>query len=262
MFCRNPIRGETARQQVVAQSGNDKVDLIIADLARQQSIREAVSTFNDRHERLDVLINNAANFDITMKKPQLTEDGTETIFATNHLAPFLLTTLLLDRLKASAPARVINVASKGLLSYPFLTIDFDNLNGQKKFSAQHAYYQSKLAQIIFTYDLAERMKKEGVTVNCIRVPTVKLDEGRYDHVPSFLRAIYRFKMRFAITPEAMAQAYVDLATSPDYATLTGQYVDENCQPLKAPRHTQDYVLRQQLWDVSVALTRMSSTPVL
>ncbi len=261
LLSRNAQRGEAARRQIIAQSGNDAIDLLIADLASQKAIRQAVDTFAQRHDRLDVLINNAANFDITVKRPQMTADGVETIFATNHLAPFLLTTLLADRLKASRPARVINVASKGLLTYPFLTVDFDNLDGAKKFSAQHAYYQSKLAQIIFTFDLAERMKEAGITVNCVRVPAIRLDDGRYDQVPALLRAVYKFKMQFAMTPEAMAETYIKLATSPEYTQMTGQYVDENCQVLPPPRNTQDRAVWRKLWETSAALTHVND-PVL
>lgn len=255
MLARNPQRGEAAQQQVIEQSGNPNVDLIIADMASQSSIRAAVATFIGRHRRLDALINNAANFDISMQRPQLTADGVETIFATNHLGPFLLTTLLLDTLKASAPSRVINIASKGLLTYPFLRIEFDNLNGQQKFSAQHAYYHSKLAQVIFTLDLAQRLKDTGVTVNCIRVPSVQLDAGRYDHVPALLRSIYQLKMRFALTPEVMSNLYVDMATADKYASATGQYVDENGQPVSLPRHAQDRELWRKLWLVSEDLTQ-------
>ncbi len=110
----------------------------------------------------------------------------EVVFATNHLGPFLLTHSLLDTLKASAPARVLNVASKGLMTYPFLSIEFDNLNGQRRFTTQHAYYHSKLAQIMFTFDLAERLRGTGVTVNCLRVPNVQIDEGRYEYLTGWL----------------------------------------------------------------------------
>ena len=256
MMCRNQQRGQAAQQQIIAETGNNKVDLILVDFASQQSILEAVAEFTSRYTRLDVLINNAANFDITQKSPTLTDDSVETIFATNHLAPFLLTNLLLPILKASTSARILNVASKGLIAHPFLHIEFDNLNGQRKFNAAHAYYHSKLAQVIFTYDLAERLAGTGVTVNCIRVPAVKLDSGRYDHIPPLLRAIYRFKMRFSLTTEAMAATYIQLATAPQFAAINGVYFDENCQPVKSSRQSYDRAVWGQLWDVSTKLTRL------
>lgn len=154
MVCRNVPAGEQVRQEIVSQTGNQAVAVMMCDLSSQQSIRQFVADFSAKYPRLDVLINNAANFDHTLKQPTLTEDGVEVIFATNHLGPFLLTNLLLDQLKASAPSRVLTVASQGLVTYPFLSIEFANLNGQNKFSTQHAYYHSKIAQVMFTFDLS------------------------------------------------------------------------------------------------------------
>lgn len=166
MACRSMERGAAARDEVRQVSAGGSVDLMQVDLASLSSVRRFASELQTRYSRLDVLIHNAANFDLSMKKPVLTGDGLETIFATNHVAPFLLTWLLLDMLKSSAPSRIITVASKGLMLYPNLDIEFDNLQGSRKFSPQHAYYHSKLAQVMFTYDLAERLKGTGVTVNC------------------------------------------------------------------------------------------------
>jgi NAD(P)-dependent dehydrogenase (short-subunit alcohol dehydrogenase family) len=261
MLCRHPQRGEAARRQVIAESGNDQVALLLVDMASQASIRTAAADLAGRYPHLDGLINNAANFDITQKQPQQTADGVETIFATNHLGPFLLTNLLRPQLQASGSARVLNIASKGLLTYPFLKIEFDNLSGERKFNAQHAYYHSKLAQIIFTYDLAERLKPDNVAVNCIQVPAVRLDAGRYEHVPAPLRAIYRLKMRFALTPEAMAATYIRLATAPEFAGVTGQYLDEQGRTVKSPPSSHDRATWQRLWEVSEALTKSSAAIV-
>ena len=159
LACRSKERGEKALQDVKQSSKNNKVELMQVELSSQASIREFVQKFKDNHRHLDVLIHNAANFDQTLKHPVLTSDGVETIFATNHIGIFLMTDLLLDVLKSSAPSRIITVASKGLVAYPFLDIEFDNLNGERKFSTQHAYYQSKLAQVMYSYDLAEKLKE-------------------------------------------------------------------------------------------------------
>jgi NAD(P)-dependent dehydrogenase (short-subunit alcohol dehydrogenase family) len=260
MACRSAERGEAARQEVIAGSGNADVHLLQVDLSSQAAIRAAVAEFEARFDRLDVLINNAANFDHRLKAPVLTAEGIETVFATNHLGPFLLTNLLLPRLKASALARVINVASKGLITYPRLSIEFDNLNGQRKFSMQHAYYHSKLAQVMFTYDLAERLAGSGVTANVIRVPVVRLDEGRFDHIPGWMQAIYRLKMRLAaISPEEMAETYLYLAASPEAAALTGQYIDENRKPVKSSPSSYDRAVWHRLWNVSAQLTGLGET---
>lgn len=259
MVCRSQERGETAQKNIIHETGDTEVQLILVDLSSQQSIREGVTKFLDDNSQLDVLINNAANFDITQKQVIKTQEGIETIFATNHLAPFLMTNLLLPALKASQAGHIINIASKGLIAHPFLDIEFDNLNGEKKFSPSHAYYHSKLAQIMFTFDLAEKLKNDGIRVNCIRVPAVKLDGGRYEHIPAFLRAIYRFKMSFSLSTDEMATAYINLATSKDYEQTTGAYIDEDGKIVKASGKAYNQETWQKLWDVSVNLTNLQET---
>jgi NAD(P)-dependent dehydrogenase (short-subunit alcohol dehydrogenase family) len=253
MACRNPERGLKAMQDVIALTGSNKVDLLPMDLSSQASIRDAVDQFNDRHLRLDVLIHNAANFDHTLKQPVLTADGVETVFATNHLGPFLLTYLLLDTLKANAPSRIITVASKGLMTYPFLDIEFDNLNGECKFDMQHAYYHSKQAQVMFTFDLAERLKGTGVTVNCVRVGNVAIPDERLDHLPGWLLKVYAMKRKFAMTPEKMAETYTWLAAEPSIQNLTGGYFDAPNVPVKANKNAYNRETWKRLWDVSAKL---------
>jgi NAD(P)-dependent dehydrogenase (short-subunit alcohol dehydrogenase family) len=254
MACRSAERGEAALAEVKVKSGNPSVELEVVDLASQESIRRFVTGFKGRHSTLHVLINNAANFDQALKRPVLTGEGVETLFATNHLGPFLMTNLLLDTLKASAPARVLNVASKGLLTFPWLQIEFDNLNGEKKFSTTHAYYHSKLAQVMLTYDLARRLEGTGVTVNCIRVTNVALDWDRLSGLPGWMRAMYRLKRRFSITPEKMAETYLYLAASPEVENVTGKYWDENNRQVPSSKHSYDEPAWKQLWDVSERLT--------
>ena len=257
MACRNQDRALPVRDEIRRQSDNPGVKVAQVDLSSQASIRKMAAAFQLEYDRLDVLINNAANFDQTIKKPILTEDGVETVFATNHLGPFLLTNLILEMLNASAPARVLNVASKGLLSFPFLSIEFNNLYGEKKYSVAHAYYQSKLAQLMFTFDLAKRLQGSGVTVNCIRVTNVRLDDDRLGHLPGWMRSLYSFKARMAITSENMAETYLNLAARPEFAEVSGTYFDENCHPVKASARTYDTEVWQKLWDTSAGLVGMS-----
>src|SRR5690554_3426022 len=179
IVCRNAESGSNAVEEIKRQTKNPNVMMIQADMSSQKTVRQLAETVISKYDRLDVLIHNAANFDLSQKKPLLTTEGVEQIFATNHLGPFLLTHLLLDLLtKNQAPGRVITIASKGLMAYPRLTIEFDNINGEQKYSPTRAYYHSKVAQLMFTYQLAEKLKNSGITVNCIRVPSVKVDEGR------------------------------------------------------------------------------------
>ena len=253
MLCRNKESGQSALEEIIYQSKNPFARLMIADLSSQKSIRAFAVEFQARYNHLHVLINNAANFDLNLKKPQLTEDGIETIFATNHLGPFLLTNLLIEKLKASAPSRVINVASKGLVAYPFLNIEFDNLNGEKRYSAMHAYYHSKLAQVMFTYELARRLNETGVTANCIRVPNVAISDERLENIPKVLQVFYRQKRRFSITPERMAESYLYLAASPDLVNVSGKYFDEHNRQVSSSRNSYNEEVWKKLWEISTTL---------
>ncbi len=263
--CRSAERGRQARDEICLAAESPKVELMLVDLSVQASIYQFAGEFLRRHARLDVLIHNAANFDLSLKRPVLNVDGVETIFATNHLGPFLLTQLLLNRLKASAPSRILTVASKGLIAYPFLDIAFDNLNGERRFSPQHAYYQSKLAQVMFTYDLAERLRGTGVTVNCVRVTNVALADERTVNVAGWKRRLYRLKRRMAITPERQAETYVYLATDPAVAAVTGGYWDEHNRQVRSNAKSYSRATWNRLWVVSEQMvsehTRVEPAPV-
>ena len=255
MACRSPERGERAREEIVRESGNQNTALMTLDMSSQDSIRQFATEFQQRYQRLDALIHNAANFDLTLKQPLLTADGVETIFATNHVGVFLLTGLLLDLLKRSAPSRVITVASKGLMAYPFLDIEFDNLNGERKFSAQHAYYHSKLAQVMYTFELAERLQGTGVTVNCVRVGNVALADDRLENIPDFMKKAYALKKRFALTPEEQARTYAYLAADPAVEGISGGYWDENKKQVKSSANTYKPETRQKLWQATEGMIR-------
>jgi len=256
MVCRSLERGRKAMQEIIAITGTETIDLIRMDLASQASIRDGVDQFYDRHQHLDVLIHNAANFDQSLKKPVMTVDDLETVFATNHLAPFLLTHLLLEKLKASAPSRIITVSSKGLISYPFLKIEFDNLNGERKFNLQHAYYHSKQAQVMFTFDLARRLEGTGITVNCVRVGNVAIPDARLTHLPGWMRKAYNMKRKFAMSPEKMAETYVWLAGDPSMQKTTGGYFDAPNVPVKANKAAYNQETQKKLWDVSTKLIKI------
>lgn len=232
---------------------------MLVDMASQASIRQFVEEFKKKHQRLDVLIHNAANFDTRLKKPVITADAVEMIFATNHVGIFLMTDLLLDLLKASAPSRIITVASKGLVAYPFMDIEFDNLNGERKFSPQHAYYHSKLAQVMYTYELAERLKGTGVTVNCVRVTNVALPEDRISNQPKWLQNLYKIKRKMSITPERQAETYVYLAADPAVENITGGYWDENNRQVSSSRNSYNRETWKRLWQESERMAGIRGT---
>jgi NAD(P)-dependent dehydrogenase (short-subunit alcohol dehydrogenase family) len=254
MACRSMERGAQALADVRAQSGSLQVYLMQVDMSSQESIREFASEFLERYGQLHVLVHNAANFDHTQKAPVLTADGIETVFATNHLGPFLLTHLLLERLKASAPSRIITVASKGLISYPFLDIELDNLAGERKFNLQHAYYHAKQAQVMFTLDLAERLRGTGITVHCVRVGNVAIPDERLTHLPRWMRRMYEIKRKFSISPEKMAETYVWLAADPIGQQQSGGYWDAPGVAVKANKNAYNRETQQRLWHISANLT--------
>lgn len=253
MACRSIERGSLALEEVKQKSQSDNVDLMQVDLSSQKSIHSFAEAFINKYPRLDVLINNAANFDHSLKKATLTSDGIETIFATNHVGIFLLTHLLLDVLKNSSPSRIINVASKGLMVYPFLDIEFDNLNGERKFDTQHAYYHSKLAQVMFTYEMADQLKKSGVTVNCVRVTNVAIPDERLGHLPAWLRKIYEIKRSMSITPEKQAETYTYLAADPSVEKITGGYWDENNRQVRSSANSYNRNTWKKLWEVTAKM---------
>jgi NAD(P)-dependent dehydrogenase (short-subunit alcohol dehydrogenase family) len=253
LACRSEARGKKAAEEILGRHPAAELDVVVVDMASQASIQQFAKTFLSKYKKLDVLIHNAANFDLTMRKPVLTEDGIETIFATNHVGPFLMTKLLGEIMEKSAPGRVITIASKGLLLYPNLTIEFDNLNGQRKYSPQHAYYHSKQAQIMFTYQLAERMKNKGISANCIRVTNVALPDEKIAHLPAWQQKIYKLKRSKAITPEQQAEVYKYLAVSPEVEGITGKYWDESKCQVNSNQKSYNRETWQRLWEATDAL---------
>lgn len=258
MVCRDATGGQAALDEVQWASHSTNVELAVGDLASQASVRALAKDLNDRYGRVDVLINNAGTFGFALRGRTLTEDGVETILATNHLGPFLLTNLLVETLRASAPARVVNVAARGLMwpsSSP--SIDLDNLNGERGFNPTQAFDQSKLAQVMFTYELARRLHGTGVTANAVRVGNVRLDRGRLDRAPLAVRVALELKQRFAVPPEKLAETYVWLATAPELEDVSGGYFDEHNSVVKSPRSTYEPEACARLWKLSEEMTGLS-----
>ncbi len=244
MVCRDEGRGDAARQEIIAESGNEAVDLLIADLASQAEVRRLVDEFRSRYNKLQVLVNNAG---LQLWERSMTVDGHETTFAVNHLAPFLLTSLLLDVIKASAPARIVNVSS---MVHKWSSIDFDSLMGEKRYSSNRAYFQSKLANVLFTYELARRLEATGVTVNCLEPGMVRTRLARdYRGFFGFMANLWRVFMK---TPEKGAETSIYLASSPEVEGLTGGYFG-NKRPLKSSRDSCNEALARRLWKVSAEL---------
>ena len=173
------------------------------------------------------MINNAADFDLSIKQPVLTKDGLEKQFATNVVAPFLLSQSFIPLLKESESGRILNISSQGLQAYPFIKLNFDNLKGEQSYSPSKTYYQNKLALLMLS--LAMRTRNKDVIIQAIRVPSVKVDMKRYSHLSSFMKNLYKLKSRFSISPEEMAQTYVALATG---TAITAFYTMKNAKKSK------------------------------
>ncbi|MCP4501124.1 MAG: SDR family NAD(P)-dependent oxidoreductase [Deltaproteobacteria bacterium] len=258
MACRNLQRGEAAKQEIEENVPDAQLEVLSLDTSSMKSVRTFADDFNARFENLDVLINNAGNFDLKQRSPVLTDEGFETIFATNYLGPWLLSHLLLEKLKSSSSARILNVGSKGLMAFPFLDIEQDNLDGSRKFTPTHAYYLSKLCLLSATHEMARRLESTGVVVNMVRVPAVQVDLSRLPVLPSWQIAIYKMKRRFSLTPAQMAETYSWLAMHPDTQSLNGALVDENHKVVDSPKSARDLDKATLLWQKTTEMLGVSA----
>ncbi|WP_368646274.1 SDR family NAD(P)-dependent oxidoreductase [Alkalibacterium putridalgicola] len=250
--CRNEERGRTALEDIRAKSGSEEVELLLIDMSSQASIKKAAETVKLRHPVLDILIHNAADFDISRKKPKFSKEDVEMVWATNHIGPVLLTDLLMDELKRSEQGRVLTVSSQGLVMHPFLKVDLEDPElRESKYSVEKAYYQSKLAQVMYTYWLADKLKDTPITVNAIRVTNVKVDLDRYPDLSAIMKRMYAVKSRFSISPEEMAETYTYLALSPEMNTVSGKYFDEKRQTVPSSKYSQDKDNISQVMDLTL-----------
>lgn len=235
--CRNRERGEAALADIRSASGSTSVSLVVIDMASRESIRRGCEALREAGcTRLDTILHNAAEFDISRKTPVRSPDGVETVWAANHLGPVLLTHLLDRELSASGEGRVVTVSSKGLLVHPLLKVRLEDPEFTRGgYRPDLAYYQSKLAQVMYTTWLSGRYAGSGKTANCVRVPNVRVDLGRYPNLSPLQKRLYSVKRRFARDPSEMARLYVWLASSPDLRGVTGAYFDERRRQVEASR---------------------------
>ena len=218
------------------------MDAFAADMSVQAGVRRLAAQAADTYPHLDVLINNVGGF---WAHRHLTADGLERTFALNHLAPFLLTNLLLDRLTASAPARVVTVSSG---AHAGGRIDFDDLQGERDYSGQRAYSQSKLANVMFTYELARRLAGTGVTATVCHPGVVRTGFGAEDQA-AHMAVMTRVARLFMKTPAQGALTPVYLASSPEVEGVTGRYFASR-KPKTSSKPSYDTVAAARLWQVS------------
>ena len=242
MVCRDAGRGEAARAEVRQRSGNPAVEMMIADLSSQRSIRSLVREFESHHEQLHVLVNNAG---VILPRRVETADGLEAVLATNHLGPFLLTNLLLPALAAGAPARVVTVSSQveGMGK-----IAFDDLQSTKSYSESGSYNASKLANVLFTYELARRLAGTGVTANAVE--------------PGFVKTNLKVPFPFSLfsfmrgSPVDGAKPTVFLATSPEVEGVSGRFFNNKGVATTSSKLSNDEEVARRLWKVSAELTHL------
>jgi NAD(P)-dependent dehydrogenase (short-subunit alcohol dehydrogenase family) len=247
LAARDEGRGLAARDEVRRVTGNDGVELVLGDFARLGDVRSMAEQILTRWHRLDVLVNNAG---LVLGERRLTADGFEATFQINHLAPFLLTHLLLPRLRSSAPARIVNVASEAhRFGGP---LEFDDLQAERGYIGLRVYGRSKLANVLFTGELARRLAGSGVTANCLHPGVIRSGfaaDGDTGVVFSLAMAVAR---PFMLSPEKGARTSIYLASSPEVETVTGQYF-HRCRPCRAAPFADDEAAARRLWAVSETL---------
>jgi retinol dehydrogenase-14 len=247
---RDQGRAAAAAADIRAATRNHAVDIFAADMSSQAEVRRLAAQVLGTYPRLDVLVNNVGGF---WARRHVTADGLEHTFALNHLAPFLLTSLLLDRLTATAPARIVTVSSG---AHAQGRLDFDDLQGERNYSGQQAYSQSKLANVMFTYQLTRRLEGTGVTATAAHPGVVATSFGAEDHAAHW-GIMIRVARPFMKTPSQGALTPVYLASSPEAEGVTGQYF-ANRKPRASSKASYDTVAAARLWQASAALTGLTA----
>ena len=245
---RNADRGRSAVAHIAERTDGAEVQLVVFDLADLSSVRRGAAEILEQAPRLDVLVNNAG---LVLTERQVTVDGFEATFATNHLGPFLLTNLLLDRVRSSGPARIVNVASTAHNSAR-KGIPFDDLQSERRYRGMRVYGQSKLANILFTLELARRLEGTGVTANSLHPGTVRTGYGADGDARGFLSFGLKIASPFFLSPAKGARTSVYLASSPEVDGVNGQYFVK-CKPRTPRKWARDPEAARRLWQVSEEL---------
>ena len=247
---RDPEKGARAVAELKARSGNPAIEFLRADFSSLADVRRLAAAVGDHTPRVDVLVNNAGG---VFAKRTLSKDGYEMTFAVNHLAPFLLTHLLVDTLKGTTPSRIVTTASD---AHRRARILFDDLQATRKYSAMGAYGSSKLANVLFTRALAKRLQGTAVTATCLHPGFVRTNFGRNIDVSPVLKALFRLIAHFARPPEKGAETVIYLASSPQVQGASGGYYFD-CKLTPPSPAAQDDDAAERLWQVSERLVGIS-----
>ena len=238
---RNPEKSAIVLAELKSISGNENIDLLMADLAVMQEVRDLAEQVISRYDRIDVLLNNAGGY---FTKHEITSDGLEMTFALNHMSYFLLTNKLMELLKYSAPARIVNVSSD---AHYGVDIEFENLNGEQEYKAWKAYQKSKLANVLFTYELLKKVPG-NITVNCLHPGFVATNFGHNNG--GFFGPVLKIAQRIsAIDPEEGAKTSIFLCSAPEVKGVSGKYFYK-CQPKISSRESRNMDTGKRLWQIS------------
>ncbi len=249
---RDPRKTEVTASRLQANAPNGRAEFLVADLSLMSDVRRLAAEFQRRFDRLDVLVNNASAIFLRRRE---TVEGFEATFALNYLAYFLLTNLLADCLARSAPSRVVNVASSG--HFRCHGLRFDDLHARRSYRGFKAYHQSKLADVMLTFEMARRLEGSGVTVNAVDPGMVKTNIGRNNGVAwRVAKAVFdvMFRVRY-VSPAEGARGVVHLASSPEVERVSGEYFVQG-RPGRSSRESYDAQAAARLWDISVEMTQL------
>jgi NAD(P)-dependent dehydrogenase (short-subunit alcohol dehydrogenase family) len=242
MVCRNKERGETAKNDIIKISGNKNVDLLIADLSLQKSVKELAEKINTTYPRVDVLVNNAG---LALTNYSETKDGIETTFATNVLSMYMLSILLADSLKKSDAGRIVNVASS---THTGAKMNWDDIGYKQNYKLFSSYNQSKLCNIVLTYELAKKLKGTKITVNTLNPGPVKTELARD------MGAMFKFiGGLFFLTPEKASETAIYLTSSQEVNGVTGKYFAKN-KPIASSKTSTDAEVGKKLWTLCAKMT--------
>jgi NAD(P)-dependent dehydrogenase (short-subunit alcohol dehydrogenase family) len=247
MLCRNEEKAEATRKEIIQKTGNEDIHIILADLSSMNSVRTAAADILKSFPEMYLIINNAGQ---SVQKRELSADGYEMTFAANYLGPFLLTNLLLDLMKNSAPSKIINVASEA-----HEKINFDDLMSEKNYNGFKAYKHSKMANIMFTYELARRLENTGVTVNCVHPGVVQT--AIYRHIKGPGKIMIDLMWPFFITPEKSASRIIPLVLPSKNKAVTGKYFVKG-KEAESKEGSYSIEDREKLWYISEKLTGLNS----
>lgn len=253
MTARDAAKGGLALAEVRRTDPGASVEPLLLDLASFASVRRAAEELLARHERIHVLVNNAG---LILTERRETEDGLEATFQTNHLGPFLFTSLLLERLKASAPARIVNVSSRAHMSAGGSGLDFDDLQSKRSYSGFAVYARSKLANILFTTELARRLAGTRVTANALHPGVVATGFAADGDAPGLFGWVVKLGRPFLLTPEKGARTSIHLASAPELEDVTGRYFAK-CREETPSAAARDGAAARRLWEESERLVGLA-----